>query len=658
MKIHYFNTLKKLILFLLIILIIGLPINTPFKFLIILFILPVIFFSYTNINTKYKLSLIIIIIFYIYKFFAPTVSIQEGHNIVLMNENSYKYYEKELPHEIFIFFKDQFRSKYINSTCDIKDSSCWKSYKPNKTSIYANSHDWSFENIKYSRVVENIDFFDLTSARIGIVNDLKFNFYDNSNNTTLDRDNFPFFIMYEIPNELINSSICWKGEIFWEKNNGKYKHYINKINKCKTFISDDVGKRIYLPSVSNNLKVKLKKNLYLNIFKYLNILVLLLTIFFILFLNLKFNYKVYLFSFIYLFSYIFLLLFINKQLFYGFDIFPGGMDGMVYMTYGNIIYEHLINYNFFNAFEGGESVFYFPSSLRYFWALSKFFFGETFYGYLLIPFFYSGLIFYILKYLIGTKWALSITFINFFSNVFDGYALPNMKMINHINVGHAEPLAIFFLLLGLVLMLFLLNSKIFRVSRFYNFLFGFVLFLAASLRPNYLPTAFLMTFFYILYNFYNYRKLNSSLFSIIGFSLMLLIPLHNYVYGNSYVLLSSGHAYNTGVPLKVYYNFIMDLFSFRINENSSLIINQIERWIKPKDLHYIFSIIVILFLVFKKNYYYVKIICFLALSQHLVLLIYEPEHRYAYLAWILTILLNIYFIKIYIVDKVYLKIKN
>ena len=94
------------------------------------------------------------------------------------------------------------------------------------------------------------------------------------------------------------------------------------------------------------------------------------------------------------------------------------------------------------------------------------------------------------------------------------------------------------------------------------------------------------------------------------------------------------------------------------NENINIILNQIERWIKPQDIHYILSILIMFFLMIRKNHYLVKVICLLAFSQHLVLLVYEPEHRYAYLAWILTIILNIYFFKTYIVEKIYFRIKN
>ena len=33
--------------------------------------------------------------------------------------------------------------------------------------------------------------------------------------------------MYEIPRTLVNSSMCWKGNIFWQNNDNFYDHKFN-----------------------------------------------------------------------------------------------------------------------------------------------------------------------------------------------------------------------------------------------------------------------------------------------------------------------------------------------------------------------------------------------------------------------------------------------
>ena len=56
------------------------------------------------------------------------------------------------------------------------------------------------------------------------------------------------------------------------------------------------------------------------------------------------------------------------------------------------------------------------------------------------------------------------------------------------------------------------------------------------------------------------------------------------------------------------------------------------------------TFVIILILLIKNNNFIIKTICLLALSQHAVLLVFEPESRYAYLAWILTMIVFINFI--------------
>ena len=71
------------------------------------------------------------------------------------------------------------------------------------------------------------------------------------------------------------------------------------------------------------------------------------------------------------------------------------MDGLVHISFGSRIFEDINNFEFSSAFRGGESIYYFLPGLRYFWALNKFIFGDTFYGYLLLPFLYSFIIYLI-----------------------------------------------------------------------------------------------------------------------------------------------------------------------------------------------------------------------------------------------------------------------
>jgi hypothetical protein len=208
----------------------------------------------------------------------------------------------------------------------------------------------------------------------------------------------------------------------------------------------------------------------------------------------------------------------------------------------------------------------------------------------------------------------------------------------------------------------MIKEKISYESNFYSFLLGFFLFMSVCLRPDYIPSAIVLISAIIIYSYFYINNYSLAIFTIIGFSFFLLIPLHNYYYGGQVVLITSNHPLvytpgvsdNTGVPIRIYFNVFYDLIKFEYNENIKNISNQVIRWIRPEQYHYIISILVVLLLLIKNNQFFIKVICLLALSQHSVLLIFIPEHRYAYLAWIYTIILVIYFFKKYAISKMIL----
>ena len=138
-----------------------------------------------------------------------------------------------------------------------------------------------------------------------------------------------------------------------------------------------------------------------------------------------------------------------------------------------------------------------------------------------------------------------------------------------------------------------------------------------------------------------------------------------YIYGNELVLFTSNHpiidmsgsGHNINVSLGTYIDFFSHLLKLQISNNADLIYNQIVRWIKPAEVHYILSILIVIYSLISKNNFVIKVLCLMSISQHVILLIFEPEHRYAYLAWILTIIIVINFInKVLLNQKIYKKL--
>ena len=91
------NVFIKSFILLVLFLILGLPINNPYIFIFLLFFIPVIIFSKISQNKKLIYpSFLIIFLFLLFKFLFPSLNIQEGHNVVVLNKNSSFFYRKDI----------------------------------------------------------------------------------------------------------------------------------------------------------------------------------------------------------------------------------------------------------------------------------------------------------------------------------------------------------------------------------------------------------------------------------------------------------------------------------------------------------------------------------------------------------------------------------
>ena len=65
--------------------VIGLPINNFLSFFLVLFCIPIIIFSEILKKNKLLYFLIVILSFLALKIYLPNIKIQEGHNLVILN---------------------------------------------------------------------------------------------------------------------------------------------------------------------------------------------------------------------------------------------------------------------------------------------------------------------------------------------------------------------------------------------------------------------------------------------------------------------------------------------------------------------------------------------------------------------------------------------
>lgn len=643
-----------LLLFITSFFILGLPIVEDYKFYFFLFFI-ILFFFFKLKQISYKKYITLFIIIFISLIFNNISKIKVGHNIVIFNEISKNYYEENLPKKVFNFFENNYIFRLENSLCSRNDDTCWVNYDPeiifksgiSKKNLFYKSSNTFLNKTQFSYLTNYINFKNLKNLKINAINNLDFNFYNQDNTSKINnREYLPFFIYFELPQEYIKQPLCWKGNIFLEYDVKKFKQIYHSEFKCKKFNKGKSSINLYAVSDGNenNLIIKfITYDFLLDISIFLLFLALCLLWYF------KFNILNLIKSIIFFIFAILVLFYINQNFNFGFSIFSGGNDGIQYMSYSNRLYQYLSTANFYEFFKGMESVFYFPSSLRYFWVINKLFFGDTIYGYILVILLMPFIIFNILKnYISSNRFILLFLILFFLTRFFEGYAFSNITMLQHVYAGDAEPLAIFFFLISLMIFLKFEKNN-YNLNWLYFFLIGFTLFLSLSLRPNYFPTCFLL-FFIAFIRTFQINNLNFNGFLLIfGFSFLFLIPIHNLYYGNDFYLFSSGSHHNTHAPvmiwIEVFNNFLS--LNFHSNEANSSVYKQFVRWIKPSDLHYVLSFVIsFILLIITKNFMIITL-CLLSFSQHFVCLIYEPEGRYSYLAWFLTFLLVIYVIDIF-----------
>ena len=113
--------------------------------------------------------------------------------------------------------------------------------------------------------------------------------------------------------------------------------------------------------------------------------------------------------------------------------------------------------------------------------------------------------------------------------------------------------------------------------------------------------------------------------------------LHNIYFANEWTFFTSS-------TIHFAYNESFQNLNF-LNLNNSVIYNQLSKWNPLYNIHRLLILIFVIYCFFKyKKSIFVFLILTSAIMQHLVLLLTHPDSRYAYLAWLLTFILFVYYL--------------
>jgi hypothetical protein len=561
-------TLLKILIGFLSLLIIDVPILDTWKSIAIVVLWLAIIFSDLNINKRsLVIALITIISIIVIKHNLPKANISEGHNVFKFIDDN-EVLESGIPSKIFDNWKKQFNDLYpLNSNLDDNQQQ-WLESGFIPKSLYAKSSDSIWRKAKYSRQVDSINFSNLGNFRGGFANNSADNYWKGE----MLREWMPFFVMYEFSKSSVGSSILWNGQAFWELEGGNYEEIVHKDLKQKKITINDVGKKIYLiffpkltnpKSASDNsgiVSLKLSSKLYFYYFagELLTIIGLSLILFRVLRLKTANWAKV---SIIFCLSYFLLTLFLSvsegKYLGKEYPPHGGGDDGLVFDSWGREMAMLVKSGDIVEAMKGGESIYWFTPGTRYFRMVEKLIFGDTNHGYALISAFIPVLIYYLVSHFVGSAWAWRVLLL-FLLIPSGGFSYLYLLILA--KLGYGETLASFLYLLGLLLLLKIQPSW----GGSYKYTFpvawfsGFFLALSMFVRPNFSIAVVFLGGLYVLKTVFQ-KKYKFAMSFILGLSVALWMPFHNWFYGGEFYLISK-----SGSNLLITFN-IFDYINVLVN---------------------------------------------------------------------------------------------
>jgi hypothetical protein len=477
---------------------------------------------------------------------APIV---EGDNIFLTGRPG-NVLERELPGDVYKFMATKFDETYPAKVQCTNSPTCWKNMGyPDR--LYAFSADGFFNNAGASRAVTGIDFAEPVWLRLGFTNDLRYNWGTDAPDVHRgDRDRrfwaglwrwhtaMPYFVMFRFPVDYVGGRLCWRGDVLWEGAGGGYQALPHADMTCRDIAVGDVGRSIFGVGVDADalamtlhppagFTARLLIGAGLRAAAILAVLILLVRV------RWRDVRPV-----VALIALAVVVIAIDDTSFLGgWRPMDGGDDGLFYTGVGRDILEHLRAGNIADALKGGEAVFYYGGpALRYLRALEMMLFGDTNLGYLSLVLVFPVIVWRLFARFLGETlaWRLALLFTalplgDIFGTSFFHYA----KWAGR---GFADPVAHICLIWGVLAIAGTRGETAARAGAALGAAFLFAV--AVSTKPLVGPMAGIVLAAAGLMALYRRQWLYVAALCI-GFSPVLLMPLHNWVFGHRLVLLSS-----------------------------------------------------------------------------------------------------------------------
>jgi hypothetical protein len=480
----------------------------------------------------------------------PAPRIEEGQNVFLPGPGAAQ--TSGLPADVLRVLARQFDARYPpEKRCGDPAKGCWRPDRTAEADGYAFSADGVFDHPAYSRRVTGINFADPVYLRLGVINELTYAWPDDSSDITrFQRDrrslnlfdryriSLPLFVVYRFPAAFAGSRLCWRGTVLWETGGERFDEFTSGETQCREITADDIGRRIFGISIAPDVRLAMMLDASrtilfrralewgLTLGGVIGLIVLLVRVE-----PRRLALPVTLIALTLL-----VVVFIDAQFIGGFRPLDSGDDGLTYEGYARRIVRHLLSGDFAAAWRGEENVYFFAPGLRYFRALERFLFGDTFLGYLSMILAFPLLVFALFRRFLTPRWALVIVlaFVATPAGALFGSSL--FYYVVWAARGFADPFAFILLFAALVLVVPPRTGGVPGAGRV--FASGLLFAAATFCRPNLALASGVMVAGAGLMWLWQ-RQFGRAVALAAGFAALAVSPLHNYVFGHSLVLFTS-----------------------------------------------------------------------------------------------------------------------
>ena len=529
---------------------VGLPISHFATYLLLLIATVIIFAGEISIRGKAWLAAAGIVLASVAgQWLASPPRIAEGHNVFLPEPDGAL--EHGLPADVYKHLKEEFDAQYpAYVRCHPRSEGCWQNSYPDRT--FAFSADSILHPSDHlSRLVTTIDFAEPIWLRLGFINEIRYAWYTSAPDVhRASRDGrfwmglfrwhltMPWFEMILLPTDFAGGRLCWRGEIMWEGADGRFDTLLGP--QCRTIVSDDAGRRVVGVVIKPDLlTMQLTPPWPIRLLQLASTALMLGAVCGLVIVLVRIEARRTYLPFILIGLAMLVIAADDGSFLGGHRPFDGGDDGLFYDGISRIIVQKLQAGDVYGALEGGEKVFYYGGpGMRYFRALEHVVFGESYLGYLSLVLLLPFVVYALTSRFLPKLWATAIVLVfvavpvgHLFGSTFVDYSM-------WAGSGFADPAAYIFFLAGLLVLVEPARTQ--QNSDFLSALFfgALLLALAVIVKPIVAPCAAVLLVGSGLAAL-SLREFGRVFGLCIGFTPVLLIAVHNWVYGHVFVLFST-----------------------------------------------------------------------------------------------------------------------